>query len=561
VPLQVVGGNAQAEFPITTLSAGHHTVSAAYNGDSTFNTSNGTLSHDQTVNALATMTAVVSSQNPSNVGQQVTFTATVAPASVTGTPTGTVTFTIDGTAQTPVPLQVVGGNDQASFPISTLAARDQTVSAMYNGDSTFSTSTGALSPNQTVNSLPATMTTVVSSLNPSTFGDSVTFTATVAPASGIGTPTGTVTFTIDGQAQTPVPLQVVGGNDQAQFPISTLPGGTHTVRVMYNCDSMFAPSTGALSPDQTFNTALTTTSLVSAQNPATFGQPITFTATVSVALVTGVATLPAGDPPTGTVTLLDGTTTPGSMPLDSSGQAAFSVSSLSVGTHSITAHYNGDIDFAPNTSNALSQVVNPSSAVAPTVVLLQRFGFHMQPTSIVLTFSTALDPAAAQNVANYTIVTLGGKGVGGSMVGHVTHIVSAIYDPTTLTVTLHPAHRMDIHNFYKLTVNGLPPEGLTGATGLPLDGAGNGVPGSNYVADISAKTLAGPAPGFAVAVHRGSEERAPSRSTAGARAVDALAVRGELTASPFMLRRSSVKAETSPIGLTRNAMTPGIANK
>ena len=105
-----------------------------------------------------TMTTTVSSQNPSNVGQQVTFTATVAPTSGSGTPTGDVTFTIDGHAQTPVPLQVVGGVDQASLPlISSLTGGSHTIGATYSGDDNFSSST-AQSLTQTVNPIASTIT-------------------------------------------------------------------------------------------------------------------------------------------------------------------------------------------------------------------------------------------------------------------------------------------------------------------------------------------------------------------------------------------------------------------
>ncbi len=182
------------------------------------------------------------------------------------------------------------------------------------------------------------------------------------------------------------------------------------------------------------------------------------------------------------------------------------------------------------------QVVNPSTAVAPTVVAVQRFGYHMQQTSFVLTFSTALDPASAQNVNNYTIVTLGGPGVGGNLIGHVTHIASAVYDPADLTVTLFPTGRLDFHNFYRLTVNGIPPGGVTGATGLALDGKGNGVPGSDYVAFITEKMLAGPAPTASVVVRRRAAAHTPLKSKPKARAVDVLAALGKLTARPMDVR-------------------------
>ena len=126
-----------------------------------------------------------------------------------------------------------------------------------------------------------------------------------------------------------------------------------------------------------------------------------------------------------------------------------------------------------------------TTAAAPTVVSLVRYGFHMQPTSLVLTFSTALDPASAQNVANYQIMTSGGT---------LIPVSSAVYNASAMTVTLSPSQLLNIHDFYQLTVNGMPPNGLTSSTGVALDGAGNGTPGTNYVTTISGQNLAGPAP-------------------------------------------------------------------
>jgi Bacterial Ig-like domain (group 3) len=87
------------------------------------------------------------------------------------------------------------------------------------------------------------------------------------------------------------------------------------------------------------------TTLSSSANPAVLGQPVTLTATVSA--------LPAT--PTGTVTFAAGATTLQTVAL-SSGQASLTISSLAPGTHSITAQYNGSIDFPPS-GDTLSQVV------------------------------------------------------------------------------------------------------------------------------------------------------------------------------------------------------------
>jgi hypothetical protein len=91
----------------------------------------------------ATKTALVSSLNPSNFGQAVTFTATAtAQAGFSkGTPTGTVTF-FDGT--TNIGNANLNGGGVASLMISTLAAGGHSITATYNGDTNFASSTSAV---------------------------------------------------------------------------------------------------------------------------------------------------------------------------------------------------------------------------------------------------------------------------------------------------------------------------------------------------------------------------------------------------------------------------------
>src|SRR5262249_18360359 len=109
---------------------------------------------------------------------------------------GTVTFTIDGQAQAPVTLSVVGGVDQARLTTSRRAAGPHPVWAAYSGEAKGGSSGASLT--QTVNapSLQPTTTSLVSLLSPSTAGQPVTFTAVVSPGTYAGTPTGTGTFTI-----------------------------------------------------------------------------------------------------------------------------------------------------------------------------------------------------------------------------------------------------------------------------------------------------------------------------------------------------------------------------
>ena len=101
---------------------------------------------------------------------------------------------------------------------------------------------------------------------------------------------------------------------------------------------------------QTVNQDASTTTLTSSSNPVKAHKSVTFTAKV-------VASAPGTGTPTGTVTFMDGTTTLGTGSL-SGGQASFSISSLSHGTHQITAVYGGSSGFATSTSNVVSQTVN-----------------------------------------------------------------------------------------------------------------------------------------------------------------------------------------------------------
>src|SRR5262249_525143 len=101
------------------------------------------------------------------------------------------------------------------------------------------------------------------------------------------------------------------------------------------------------------NTGGTTATLTSSLNPSNFGDSVTFTATVTRTVVI------AGKPnPNGTVNFLDGATVIGTGTI-SAGQAAFTTSTLSVGSHNITAMYAGDANYNPHTSAILVQVVNP----------------------------------------------------------------------------------------------------------------------------------------------------------------------------------------------------------
>ena len=125
----------------------------------------------------------------------------------------------------------------------------------------------------------------------------------------------------------------------------------------------------------------TSTAVVSSLNPSTFGQSVTFTATIT------------GASPTGTVQFSDGAAPLGPPVTVSGAAAALTTSTLSVGTHPITAAYSGDAANAPSTSPALNQLVNAPALGATTTTLVSSLNPAVVGQSV--TFSAYVTGAAA----------------------------------------------------------------------------------------------------------------------------------------------------------------------
>lgn len=184
---------------------------------------------------------------------------------------------------------------------------------------------------------PVTTATVTSPLiSPGIYQDPamVTLAATAAPGFAIAN----IFYSIDG-----------GATQTYTAPFTVSGARTHTVKY-HSVDN-----SGVVEADKTLSLTLaskqTQATLLSSLNPSAFGQPVTFTATVSA------STAGAGTP-AGTVTFRDGSIILGTGTLNASGQTAFTTSSLSVGSHSITATYSGNSSFNSSTSLGLIQIVN-----------------------------------------------------------------------------------------------------------------------------------------------------------------------------------------------------------
>src|SRR5262249_23197173 len=153
-------------------------------------------------------------------------TATVAPvAPATGVPTGAVTF-MDGT--TAIGTATLNATGSASIAVSTLAIGNHSLTAVYGGGGNFLARPSA-AVKQVVNG--ATTTTLTTTPNPSSLGQTVTLTATVSPvAPATGVPTGTVTFK-DGA--TTIGTAALGATGSASLIVSTFAVGSHPLTAAY----------------------------------------------------------------------------------------------------------------------------------------------------------------------------------------------------------------------------------------------------------------------------------------------------------------------------------------
>ncbi len=289
---------------------------------------------------VTTGTTLVSSLNPSIYGQAVTFTATIT--STVGTPpNGEIITFYNGTAVLgTAPLS--GG--VAALTTSSLPAGIFTITARYPGDSNFFSSTSA-GLRQVVNSTTksVTLTTFTSSLNPSIYGQKVTFAAKVTTAGAV-TPTGYVAFTWGGiHTIGSAPLNSSG---VASFSRSNLNADPYPLTAAYSGDANNLSSTSPVVNQLVLETTSAAT-ITASPNPSTVGQAVTFSAQITSPTVT----------PTGPVTFTAGKTVLGTAQL-SGGKATFTTSALPAGSTVVTLTYNGDSNIAKSTAS-VTQVVHP----------------------------------------------------------------------------------------------------------------------------------------------------------------------------------------------------------
>jgi len=360
------GANFGAAVPLTSgsansaalpkyLASGSYTVTAVYSGDTNFITSTSTLT--QTVSQAGSAVTVASSSSPSLFGQSgVTFTATVA--SESGTPRyGTVQFTTNGVNFGGAVTLASDSATSVALP-KYLPTGSYLVTAVYSGDTNFSTSTSA-TITQTVNQAGSAVA-IASSSPTSVYGQSVvTIVATVSNSWG-GTPrAGTVQFTTNGMNYGGSVI-LTGGMASVALP-KYLPAGSYAVTAVYSGDTNFGTSTSP-TITQTVNQASSALAVTSSANPSIYGQnAVTIMATVTSA---------SGTPRHGTVQFSTNGVPFGAPVTIATGSASVALSKyLPAGGYAVTAAYSGDANFSMSTSGSLMQTVTVAFIPTATPVL------------------------------------------------------------------------------------------------------------------------------------------------------------------------------------------------
>jgi hypothetical protein len=365
-----------------------------------------------------TVAKLTVSPSPSVNGQSVTLTATIA-ATLSGTPTGTVTF-LYGKTKIGSPVPLTGG--AATLTVSTLPVGSDDLFATYAGAGDFLSSTATAT--QEVHE--TTTTTLKASASPATYGEPVTFTATVTPSIS-GVPTGSVEFRAGSIV---LATEVLNSSGVATFTTAALAGGGHGMTAVYSGDSTYTASTSPVLVISV-HPAASATVLKASTSDAGYGAAVTFKATI-----TSTAGTPAG-----TVTFLNGETSIGTATL-SGGVASLTTSSLPLGDHSITASYAGSLDFAASVSAAVPVETNTA---ATTVTLVSSLNPSDVAQSVTFTATVAATtsgtPAGTVTFKDGTTV-LGSSTLSGgvatfttSTLAEGTHSITAHYNGSSLYQT------------------------------------------------------------------------------------------------------------------------------
>ncbi|MDR3620673.1 MAG: Ig-like domain repeat protein [Paludisphaera borealis] len=337
-----------------------------------------------TVVGTGTTTTLTSNLNPSRGGDAVTFTITVTDETgITHPPNGMVDLYIGGVWCLATSVDLYG---QVWLTTTVLYPGTYTLLAKYRGWDQLQASESTALFQVVAPGVAMTRPTLTSSLTPSTVGDSVTFTVTMANLSGPTYPwAGDVDFYVGDQW---VATRPVDADGQAKLTTSALVPGTYTLTAKYLGAHDFQPSETSEPFYQIVMhvKAPTMTTLTSNPNPSASHGSVTFTAKVTDASGATPVTTGGVDWYIGGVLVL-------SMGLDGTGAASFTTQSLVPGYYTLTAKYLGADFFQASPSAPYLQIVNatpaPSAATASAALMAQ-------PSSTALEAQAGPTPLASR---------------------------------------------------------------------------------------------------------------------------------------------------------------------
>jgi large repetitive protein len=311
-------------------------------------------------------------KNPAFSGL-VGFTAKVSPS----TATGTVLFSVDGKASSPIPL--VTGTAGVGLEISTPGTHQ--VTATYSGDSTYSTSTSTIT--QTITKITITVT---SSQSPSVYGQPVTFTVTVSPSNAPGI----LQVSVANNPGVITWKSAKTGDGVYTYTTSQIPGGPHAVSASLNSLN-FHMGFGGI--DQVVTPVPTITSVTASPNPTTVGTQVKITAIVSPNAGGGVQFLIDGNP-YGSAQGVGGSV---SMPFEG-------------GTHQVAAKFLGTQSYSPSTSSPYALTVNKISTTTIVHASVGSIGVNGITLAPQLKISVTVNPNLVFKPSSGTILlTIDGK--------------------------------------------------------------------------------------------------------------------------------------------------------
>jgi hypothetical protein len=335
-----------ATLTTSFAAGGTYSISAKYIGNrNNAGSTSSIFSQEVNTTRSATSTALASTLHPSTHGQAITFTATVSSAGRTPPNGETVTFYWIETENETNGLYVLGTAPMtggiASLTTSSLQSGIFTISAAYLGDANFSGSTSSsLQQAVDTSSQSATRTALTSSLNPSIYGQKVTWTATVK-TSGSTTPTGKVDFN---WGDFYVGTAALNSSGVATLTRALLSADAYPMFAVYTGDANNGRSASPIL-NQVITQTTSAAAITASPNRSTQGQSVTFTAKITSPTAT----------PAGPVTFTAGKTVLGSVEL-SDGKATFTTSTLAAGSTTVTVTYPWDSDIS-SSSASVTQVV------------------------------------------------------------------------------------------------------------------------------------------------------------------------------------------------------------